>query len=457
MPIRYLPDYLFVDHALHAGRALCVDDEGRVVADVPPETPTVRLNGRVLLPGLVNAHSHAFQRAIRAETEYSHNESGQDDFWTWREAMYAVAARLSPETTYAVSLQAFVEMAKAGITAVGEFHYLHHQPDGSPYLNPNELGLQVIRAARDAGLRVVLLDVAYLRGGFQKPLSQRQLRFADTDVEAYLRRVEALKSATQAMPMVSIGYAPHSVRAVERAAIEAIVSSTTGSPLHMHVGEQPAEVAECVGDTGLRPVELLDACGALGRRLTVIHAIHLNDAELSLLSASKTTVCACPSTERNLGDGVIPADQMFIKGIPVAFGTDSQAHIDLLEEARQLEGHLRLARLRRNVLDEAKMGPEFLAQRLLFSATQSGARSLHLDSGVLRIGSPADFFTVNLNHSTLVGCEPRHLLSGVVFASRGDAIVDVFVGGQAIVQDGTHRLEAQAAAGFIAAKRALSI
>ncbi len=455
MPTRYLPDYLFVDHALHAGRALCVDDRGRIVADVPAETPTIRLSGRMLLPGLVNAHSHAFQRAIRAETEYSHNATGQDDFWSWREAMYAVAGRLSPETIYAISLQAFIEMAKAGITAVGEFHYVHHQPDGKPYANSNELGLQVIRAARDAGLRIVLLDVAYLRGGFQKPLSQRQLRFGDASVDAYLRRVDILKSATQAMSMVSIGHAPHSVRAVDQAALAAIVSSTSSTPLHMHVSEQPAEVAECFSESGLRPVELLDVCGALGPRLTAVHAIHLNDAELNRLAESKTTVCACPSTERNLGDGIILADQMLEKDIPIALGTDSQAHIDLLEEARQLEGHLRLLRLRRNVLSVASPDVEFLARRLLYGATQSGADSLQLDSGVLRVGAPADFFTVNVNHPSLLGCEPAHLLSGVVFAARGDAVLDVFVEGRAIVQEGTHRLEAQAAAAFLAAKRAL--
>ncbi len=451
MPIRYLPDFLFVEGSLKAATALVVDEDGRVLPEDSAAETTIRLSGKALLPALVNGHSHAFQRAIRGRTEYVAAGHSQDDFWSWRNAMYRVAGQVSPEQLYAISLQAFVEMAMSGISTVGEFHYLHHQPDGRRYHNENELGLQVIRAARDAGLRVVLLDVAYARAGFEKQVVNAQRRFVDGSCDEYLKRVALLKTQVQGDPMVKVGFAPHSVRAVPAQWLIDIGRASRGQVVHAHVSEQPAEVEACLREHQKRPVEVLAEAGLLNECFTAVHGIHLSPHEMMLLGSASATVCVCPSTERNLGDGIAPADALLNCSIDLSLGSDSQAHIDLLDEARQLEGHLRLLRLRRNVLDPGNGSQDGLAARLLTIATASGARSLGLDIGTLSVGQPADFFTVNLNHRSLFGVREPHLLASIAFASRPDAIADLFVAGRQVVTNGIHPLEQTAADHFKAA------
>lgn len=453
----YQPDLLYRGGQLHAGRALHVDATGRVLPEgqVPPEAQVVRLPGRALLPGLVNGHSHAFQRLIRGRTEYVAAGSGSDDFWSWREAMYRAAEALTPEDVYTASRQAFLEMLLAGITAVGEFHYLHHQPDGSPYMERNTLAREVIRAARDVGLRIVLLRVGYARAGFRVPENPRQRRFIDKDVDSFLSAVESLARDTQGVPGVSVGMAPHSVRAVPREWLTVLAGVRGELPVHMHVAEQPKEIEACQAEHQLRPVELLEELGLLEQRFTAVHAVHVTEAEARMLGEVGANVCACPSTERNLGDGIVPADTLAGSGARVCLGSDSQATVDLLDEARQLEGHLRLARLRRAVLDPGGGAVDGLAARLFEMATVNGARSLGLPTGTLEPGAPADFFTVDLNHPSLVGASPASLLSGIVLGADKSAVREVAVDGRLVVREGQHPRAEESGRAFHALARRL--
>ncbi|HET9478547.1 MAG TPA: formimidoylglutamate deiminase, partial [Pyrinomonadaceae bacterium] len=402
----------------------------------------IRLKNRALLPGLINAHSHAFQRVIRGRTE-RRSQSTTDTFWTWRQQMYAAANRLAPEDIYAVSRMAFLEMALSGITAVGEFHYIHHAPDGSRYSDPNMVEREVIRAARDVGLRIALMRVAYARAGFQTEPNPLQVRFIENSPEIYLANLEQLLAATELKDgMAWIGVAPHSVRAVPLDYLKSIVEFANARKLvvHMHVAEQTAEVEACIEEYGRSPVALLDTEGLLNEKFTAVHAIHVTPKAVSALAQSKANVCACPTTERNLGDGVVPADAYFNKGVPISLGTDSQTQIHLLEDARELEYHLRLQRSARNVLAPADdVDESALARRLFDCATVNGAISIGFDGGNLEPGAPADFFTVDLSDPSIAGSSPDNLLANIVFSLSRTAIRDVVVGGKRIVEDGRHR------------------
>ncbi|MHB8417366.1 MAG: formimidoylglutamate deiminase [Myxococcales bacterium] len=429
----FVPELLWAD-GWRRGAALVVDAAGQVasIGELPPDIPIERLPGRALLPGLVNAHSHAFQRAIRGRTEYR-GAADQNDFWSWREQMYRAAAAISPDELRAISRAAFLEMLKAGITAVGEFHYLHRDPQGRAYADPNELDRQVIAAARDIGLRLTLLRVAYARGGPGQAAEGAQRRFCDGSADDYLRACEALAGE------VPLGLAPHSVRALPRAWLAPLrdFASARGLPLHSHLAEQPKEVESCLAEHGLRPVELCAEEGLLGERFTAVHAIHLAPGEIERLGASRSTVCACPTTERNLGDGILPADELLAAGAGLALGSDGQSQIDLLEDARELDYHLRLARLRR-----APLGPRgdrgSLARKLLAIATEGGARSLGLPAAGLAPGAPADFFTVDLADPSIAAASEDALLPGIVFGLARGAVREVAVAGRLLVQGGRH-------------------
>ncbi|WP_224364886.1 formimidoylglutamate deiminase [Hyalangium versicolor] len=436
----YQPDLLYRLGRFHEGSSLQVGADGRVLPEgpLPQGARIVRLPGRALLPGLVNGHSHAFQRLIRGRTEYVASGSGTDDFWSWREAMYRAAEALNPEEVYTASRQAFLEMVLAGITSVGEFHYLHHQPDGRPYVERNALAHEVIRAARDVGLRIVLLRVGYARAGFRVPENPRQRRFIDKDVDAYLSSVEELVREMEGQAGVSVGLAPHSVRAVPREWLTVLAGIRGQLPVHMHVAEQPKEIEACVAEYGLRPVELLEELGLLEERFTAVHAVHVTGEEARMLGEVNASVCACPSTERNLGDGIVPADRLVGAGARLCLGSDSQATVDLLDEARQLEGHLRLSRVRRAVLDPGHGTVDGLAARLFEMGTVNGARSLGLPTGALVPDAPADFFTVDLHHPSLVGASPSSLLAGIVFGMDKAAVREVAVDGRLVVRDGQH-------------------
>jgi formimidoylglutamate deiminase len=444
----YQPEFLYSGGRLERGATLAVDEEGRVLAEAPADARRVRLGGKLLMPGLVNAHSHAFQRLLRGRTEYVATGREADDFWTWRELMYRAANALTPEGIYAASRQAFLEMALAGITTVGEFHYLHHQPDGSLYADLHEMAKQVVRAAREVGLRIVLLRVGYARAGFEVAPNPLQRRFCDLDAHTFVARTFELRQALAADACVTVQFAPHSVRAVPRGWLEAVARYAGDEVTHLHVAEQPAEIKACLAEHGCTPVELLAEVGLVHGRFTAVHAIHLQPSEIHRLAIAGANVCACPSTERNLGDGVVPADAMLEAGVSLALGSDSQAEISLLEEARSLEGHLRLIRGRRAVLDPKTGALSALAQRLFSHATAGGARSLGLDVGTLKVGEPADFFTVELAHPSMVGAREEALLAAVVFGSAPGAIRDVAVNGRLLVQDGHHPLTEAAGRDF---------
>ncbi len=461
---------------------ITVPEVGRICA-----TRFVRLPGRALLPGMVNAHSHAFQRVIRGRTELR-SDASSDSFWTWRELMYRAAARLTPEDLYDASRMAFTEMALSGITTVGEFHYLHRTPEGAEYDDANLLSKQVCAAARDAGVRIALLRVAYARSGFRQPPDERQRRFIEPSPETFLRRAEELARDLEGpadgdelgelLPSAWAGVAPHSVRAVpvEYARAVAGFAYARGMPLHMHVAEQPAEVSACLAETGLTPVALLAEHGIVGPLFTGVHAVHVTPEETEALARARACVCACPTTERNLGDGIVPADELFAAGVTVALGTDSHAQIDLLEDARELEYHLRLRRLERNVLapaapatgdgaegvrdkrariDNEAPQTSALAARLFACATASGARSLGAHAGEFEPGRAADFFTVDLHDPSIAGAGEEDLLACIVFSLSRAAGREVAVGGRLIVEAGRHAAQGEVVARFTALQRRL--
>jgi formimidoylglutamate deiminase len=438
MTTLYRPDLLYANGQFLTDAALLVDNNGRVhsvtKSDAPADT-VIPLPGKALLPGFVNAHSHSFQRLIRGKSE-SRVTSGKD-FWSWRGTMYHAASHLSPQQVYDVARMAFLEMALAGTTTVGEFHYLHTTPSGQPYDDPNILSKQVIAAALSTGIRVVLLRTAYLRAGYQLPPDPGQTRFYEKS-PAFLANVEALAKEIPIAPTVTIGVAPHSLRAVPLDDLRQIASWARSQrlPLHMHMSEQVAENEACLREYGNTPVALLRDAGLLGPDWTAIHATHTTTDEIAMLAAENATICACPTTERNLGDGIFAADRVMKTGVRVALGSDSQAQIDPLEDARELDYHLRLAHQQRAILDQ--IGKQSLAVRLFDSATVNGARALAVPTGDLAPNSCADFITIDRRDISIAGHSAENLLPLIVFGLNRTAIRDVAVNGNLIVRDGQH-------------------
>jgi formimidoylglutamate deiminase len=443
----WLPDFLYCDGRFESGVALFANAEGRIqrLSRSPEDLKAAqRLRHQALLPGLVNAHSHSFQRALRARTEHR-TRAGRDTFWTWREAMYHAANSISPEDIYRVARMAFLEMLASGITTVGEFHYLHHAPGGTPYENRNLLAEKVLCAARETGLRIALLRTAYSRAGFQKPLDPGQARFMTPNPDDFISDTEALRTSIAkgfSPDRAWVGVAPHSIRAVHLPYIERVAkyAAQNGLVLHMHVAEQPAEIEACQAEFGLRPVELLYEHGILGGRFTGVHAIHVTEREMDYLAKAGAHICACATTERNLGDGIAPAEKWAALGIPVCYGSDSNIQIDVWEDARELEYHLRLEKLERAVLaPDAER--ESLSRRLFDSATRAGAESVGAPKGSLEPGLAADFLTVDLDDLSIAGADDGSLLSHIVFSLDRTAIRQVYVGGEPVIQDGRHPLQ----------------
>lgn len=445
----FLPDLLFADGRPHQGAGLLVGADGMVLGVVKPESlpgvQVIPLIGKALLPGLANAHSHTFQRLFRTRAEG--RVSGGDTFWTWREQMYRAACFVSPGDVYDVARATFLEMLAAGITVVGEFHYLHNDTDGRPYADPNALAHEVIRAAQSAGIRLCLMRAAYLRAGFQRPPHAGQRRFYEAS-DDYLRNLEALLKENTDTPNITVGAAPHSIRAVPLNVLEEIATFARAKELqlHMHISEQTAENGACVAEYGQTPIALIADRGILTPQTTLVHAIHLTDVEFEQVAAAGSTICSCPTTERNLGDGVFPADVAARLNIRVCFGTDSQAQIDILEDARQSEYHLRLVKQERGILDQIR--GEEISARLLRSATSSGYSALGLAGGNLAPGEPADFFTADLSDVALLGTDKDSLATQAVFALCRSAIRDVAVAGRIIIQDGRHPLAEEIASRY---------
>ena len=447
------PDYLYLDRRIVSDCGFFCDEQGivtRFSRDQSELTNANRLSRRLIIPGLVNGHSHTFQRAIRGRTEFR-TAAEPNTFWTWREKMYSAAARLQPREIYDIARMAFLEMALSGITTVGEFHYLHHQADGTPYEDRNLLAKLIIQAAREIGIRVALLRSAYRRAGFKKPANKGQARFITPDSDDFIHDTEGLFNWVRQEHLhntVTVGVAPHSLRAVPIEYLRSVADYAIrrGIPLHMHVAEQPAEIEQCREEFGRAPIELLGDEGILGQRFTAIHAIHISAAEARLLAHSKSSVCACPTSERNLADGAVPAHWLLREGGRIALGTDSQIQIDLFEDARLLEYHLRMASLER-VLLASETGCD-LAQRLFAISTKEGARSLCLPVGELRVGQPADFVSIDLDDPSMAGGEPDALLDQLVFSLEKTAVRDVFVQGKPIVGQGRHQNQTQIVSTF---------
>jgi formiminoglutamate deiminase len=397
-------------------------EDGRIAAVSPgaPVSGATRLDG-LTIPGLANAHSHAFQRALRGRTH-----AGTGTFWTWREQMYRLADRLDPDSYRALARATFAEMALAGITCVGEFHYIHHAPGGARYDDPNEMGRAMMSAAAAAGIRITLLDACYLHGGIGEPPSTSQLRFSDGDAEAWATRADALSETESAR----IGAAIHSVRAVdpESAAVVAGWATGGGRPLHAHVSEQPAENRASLDAYGQTPTQVLHDAGALQAHFTAVHATHPHDQDFPLLAGA--TVCACPTTERDLADGIGPMRRLVEAGASLALGSDSHAAIDLLEEARALELDERLATGERGLHRPAA---------LLRAATEDGHACLGWpDAGRIAAGARADLVTVGLDGVRLAGTAPENALEALVFAASAADVRHVIVDGRELVRDGRH-------------------
>ncbi|MDX6738965.1 formimidoylglutamate deiminase [Actinocorallia sp. A-T 12471] len=404
---------------------------GRFTA-IRPGTPrpsdAFRLPG-LTLPGFANTHSHAFHRALRGRVQHR-----QGTFWTWRERMYALAARLTPDGYFRLARGVYGEMARAGITCVGEFHYLHHKPDGTPYDEPNAMGEALLAAAAEAGIRITLLDALYLRGGYGKELEGVQLRFGDGDARAWARRVSALRSRALTRPHARVGAAVHSVRAVPREQIPTVAAWARehAAPLHVHLSEQRAENEECLAEHGISPARLLAEAGALGPRTVVVHATHVTAADLDLLAGTSTGVCLCPTTERDLADGIGPAAAFRDAGCDLTLGTDQHVSTDMCAEARAVEWGERLKSGKRGT---------FTAFELLTAATSTGHEALGWpDAGRLEPGARADLVTIALDSLPLTGTDPALAAESAVFTATPSTIHHVVASGRTIVRNSHHLL-----------------
>ncbi|MFF9285588.1 formimidoylglutamate deiminase [Streptomyces griseosporeus] len=423
----YWLEHAWLGDRVEPGVALDVAD-GRITAvregvDAPP--PGAEVLRGLTLPGLADAHSHAFHRALRGTVQV-----GSGTFWTWREVMYSVADRLTPETYHALARAVYAEMALAGITAVGEFHYVHHAPGGTPYADPNAMGEALIAAAAEAGIRITLLDTCYLSAGFGKAPNRHQQRFSDGTAEDWAARCSLLKEHDHAR----IGAAIHSVRAVPEGQLATVAAwaEERRAPLHVHLSEQTAENDACLAAHGRTPTRLLADHGVLGPRTTGVHNTHLTDEDIALLGGSGTGTCMCPTTERDLADGIGPAVALQRAGSPLSLGSDSHAVIDLFEEARAMELNERLRTRTRG---------HWTAAALLRAATADGHAALGWDeAGTLEPGALADFTTVALDSVRTAGPLPRLGAETAVFAATAADVRHTVVGGRHVVRDGHHRL-----------------
>jgi len=418
----YWAEHAWLPNGPAASVRLTVDGDRftRVEPRAHAEPGDVLLSG-VVLPGLANTHSHAFHRALRGRTH-----GGAGNFWSWREQMYAVTRRLTPDTYLALARATYAEMALAGTTAVGEFHYVHHAPGGKRYADPNAMGEALAQAATEAGIRLTLLDTCYLSGGLTgdghlEPDAVQQ-RFSDRSVEAWQTRMSQRRPAEG----VRLGAAIHSVRAVPRDALAAIAGAVEGQPLHVHLSEQPAENIACQVYYGCTPTQLLEETGVLRADLTAVHATHLQDADIELLGAHGSQAAFCPTTERDLADGIGPAHQLAQAGVSLSLGSDQHAVIDPFEELRGLEMHERLASNERG---------RFSPSQLVRAASANGYRSLGwFGGGVLAAGALADLVAVRDDTIRTVGSKA----SQIVYSATAADVHTVMVAGRLVVERGEH-------------------
>ncbi len=423
----------WLDHAWLGASAGVVDgvlavvEEGRfarVEAGLPEAPAGAHRLAGLTLPGFANCHSHAFHRALRGLIQHE-----RGTFWTWREQMYAAAERLDPDRYYDLARATYREMLATGYTSVGEFHYLHHGPAGTPYDDPNAMGLALVEAARDTGIRIALLDACYLASGFGTAPEGVQRRFSDGDADAWAARVERIEYAHAAD--VVVGAAIHSVRAVPRDQIGLVAewAAEHRAPLHVHLSEQVAENRACQEAYGETPTGVLEEAGALGERTTAVHATHLTDLDVALLGGSRSHACFCPTTERDLADGIGPSRLLHDSGARLTLGSDSHAVVDAFEEMRAVELDERLASQERG---------QWSAAELLTAGTVVGHRSLGFDdAGRIEVGCSADLVTLDLR-------SPRTAGSGAsaetaVFTASAADVAHVVAQGKVVATRADHR------------------
>ncbi len=393
-------------------------ENGRFTSVTPESDPPRAIPVRgLVVPGLANTHSHAFHRALRGRTQ---RERGT--FWTWRDRMYDVAARLDPDTYLALARATYREMAATGTTCVGEFHYLHHQPDGTPYDDPNEMGLALAQAAREAGIRITLLDTLYLSSGFGAAPLGAQVRYSDGTVRGWTTRCLGRELPAHARA----GFAVHSVRAVPDTVLADVVLAAAGNPLHVHLSEQVAENDGCLEAYGVTPTRLLADHGVLGPMTSLVHATHLTDDDIAVVGAAGSYTSFCPTTERDLGDGIGPSRRLHDAGARLTLGSDSHAVIDPFEEMRAVELDERLATQRRG---------HWTAAELLTAGTTDGHASLGWDdAGAIAVGHRADLVVLDPASVRTAGTGGDE--NTVVFAAAAEDVRRVMADGQWIVEDG---------------------
>jgi formimidoylglutamate deiminase len=432
-----------------------VDARGHWAAITPGVTPAPThatvLPGPVL-PGLVNAHSHAFQRAFAGLAERRETEA--DDFWSWRDRMYGAALRITPAQMRAVAAQLYVELLQGGYTQVCEFHYLHHQEDGQPYADEATMAWALADAAQDAGMGLTLLPVLYERAGFRKPtLRPDQRRFAGTP--DFIARLQATVQAS-GRPLLNAGVAIHSLRAASEASIDALLTQVgdTDMPIHIHVAEQMQEVRDCLAATGQRPIAHLAQRFYMDSRWQLVHATHTEATEIDAVARSGAGIVICPSTEGNLGDGFADLPGWLAAGVPMALGSDSHVGRQWNEEIRWLEYGQRLRLQQRNVAAAPGHQPA-TAARLLDTAVHAGAAASGHANWGLQVGARADALVLDVQAPGLLGVPGSHLLDALVFATHPPAIRDVYVAGQQVIRQGQHPAQSAVAQHFEAAMREL--
>lgn len=422
LPVAHLPDRV-------ADRVRITERSGVITAvttDTRPDPVDIVLDG-VALPGFANTHSHAFHRVLRGRT---HADGGT--FWTWRRQMYAVASRLDPDRYFALARAVYAEMVLAGMTVAGEFHYLHHDHGGRPYADPNAMSEALVAAAAEAGIRLTLLDVCYLSGGLSaeghQPLDPVQQRFSDGTVDAWADRVGAFAAAHRGSDVIRVGAAAHSVRAVPSADLSRLAVLRPTGPLHLHLSEQPAENTAVQAFYGCSPAELLHRHDLLGPTTTAVHATHLTSHAIALLGSTGTGACFCPTTERDLADGIGPARALRDAGSPLSLGSDQHAVIDMFEELRGLELHERLATGQRG---------RFTPEELITAAGPAGHAALGWHGGGrLTVGAPADLVIIDPSSVRTAGSRPAQ----IHYSATAADVREVIVGGRRVVTHGVHRL-----------------
>jgi len=417
--------------AWRADAGFDIDERGRIVA-IEIAEPTASASW--IVPGIANLHSHAFQRAMAGMAERQTHPA--DSFWTWRETMYRFAERFDPDTLYAVAAQLYAEMLEAGYTTVCEFHYLHHAPDGRPYADPAAMSRALIQAARDTGIRLTLLPVLYMTGGFDgRALGERQRRFGH-EVDAYLGLLDHLRADEN--ETLRIGCSLHSLRAVPQAAMQAVLENLPlDCRVHIHIAEQVGEVQDCLALRNARPVEWLLSNAQVDARWTLVHATHLNDAEVQGIARSGATVAICPTTEGNLGDGLFPLRDYLDAGGAWGVGSDSHISVSPVEELRWLEYGQRLITRHRNIAvrpDSSSVG-ETLLRHVMASAARSSGHAI----GTLAAGEFADAVVLDTDAPQFAGVSREDAIDRWIFSGNRNLVRDVHVGGKQVVANGRHR------------------